>query len=432
MNRLADIDNLVLDDLTKGIPGGVRAVRLGDIGRQGWNILREDVPLPIAILKDSALAGNGQWMRDFLQASHAHIAPHGKTTMSPQLFQRQLGDGAWAMTIATVAQLQVCRRFGISRIVMANQLVGRQAIRYVCEELRRDPQFDFYCLVDSIDGADLLAAAVREHQPGRPINVLLEGGIAGGRTGVRDLDTAVQVAQRIANHAPALALRGVEGFEGLIHGDDPREESRNVSAFLDFLIAIARACQTQGLFADGQVILTAGGSAFYDLVIEKFTAAGIDNAFILTRSGCYLTQDSGVYSKAYARVNARSGAAQSISGDLQPALEVWAYVQSRPEAQRVILTCGKRDAGHDEGLPVVRKWFRPGLHDAPLDCPSGYNLVAMNDQHAHVIVPQDTPWRVGDMVMLGVSHPCTTFDKWQILLLVDDKYDVTGAIRTFF
>src|SRR4051794_36874057 len=130
----SDIDNIVLDHRVKGIPGGCAPFRLGDIGGKRWNVLREDMNLPLAVLKDSAITHNSHWMRDFLVRSHAVIAPHGKTTMSPQLFGRQMQDGAWAITLATPQQIQVARDFGFSRILLANQLVGRQAIRYVLDE----------------------------------------------------------------------------------------------------------------------------------------------------------------------------------------------------------------------------------------------------------------------------------------------------------
>src|SRR5450432_508582 len=124
---LAEIDKTILDGRIKGIPGAVAGFPLSEIGGQGWNLLREDLPLPVAVLRQSALAGNGRWMRAFLALSDSVIAPHGKTTMSPQLFQRQIADGAWAMTVATAQQLRICRDSGIARVVLANQLVGRQA-----------------------------------------------------------------------------------------------------------------------------------------------------------------------------------------------------------------------------------------------------------------------------------------------------------------
>ena len=150
---MAEIDDMLLDDKVKGMPGGVSDLRLGDVSRRGWGVLKEDLPLPVAVLKTSALDNNSRWMAQFLQATGAVIAPHGKTTMSPHLFQRQLADGAWAITVATIGQLQICRRFGLKRLLLANQLVGRQAIGYVVGELAKDPAFEFYALADSIEGA---------------------------------------------------------------------------------------------------------------------------------------------------------------------------------------------------------------------------------------------------------------------------------------
>ena len=53
------------------MPGGIAPIALRDIGSQGWNLLREDLPLPLAVLRESALAHNGDWMRRFLEASGA-------------------------------------------------------------------------------------------------------------------------------------------------------------------------------------------------------------------------------------------------------------------------------------------------------------------------------------------------------------------------
>ncbi len=167
MAQLADIENLIIDDLVKGVPGGADPFPLRDIGEKAWNVLAEDLPLPLAVLKRSALFHNGRWMADFLKLSGAVIAPHGKTTMSPQLFDRQFADGAWAITLATVHQIQVARHFDFDRVVLANQLVGRQAIRYVLDELARDPGFEFYCLVDSVEGVELLARAAGAHPVAR-------------------------------------------------------------------------------------------------------------------------------------------------------------------------------------------------------------------------------------------------------------------------
>lgn len=428
---LAALDRLLLDHRTKGIPGGTAAFPLREIAAKSWNVLREEMTLPVALLKDAALAHNGAWMRRFLDASGAAIAPHGKTTMSPQLFARQLADGAWAMTLATIQQVQVARDFGVNRIVLANQLVGRQAIRYVVAELRCDPGFDFYCLVDSVANVAALAAASREAGLDRPIQLLLEGGYPGGRTGCRDLAAALDVARAVKEAGPVLALRGVEGFEGLFHGATAAETAGQVARFLDFLVAIAVAASREDLLAPGRLILSAGGSAFYDLVAKRFREAGIDREImVLTRSGCYLTHDSVLYREAFADLVARSPELGTLGPGLQPALEVWAYVQSRPETGKVLLTMGKRDVSYDE-LPVPLCWCRPG--DAhPQAIGDGHVVIGLNDQHCHMNVPAASPLRVGDMVGFGVSHPCLTFDKWPVLYVVDDDYTVIDAVRTFF
>ena len=134
---------MMLDGKTKGIPGGVAPFPLSEIAAKGWNLLREDLPLPVAVLKGSAIGHNSAWMRDFVARSGAVIAPHGKTTMAPALFSRQIEDGAWAITLATAQQIAVARAFGFSRIILANQLIGKQAIRYVFDELKHDPALDF-------------------------------------------------------------------------------------------------------------------------------------------------------------------------------------------------------------------------------------------------------------------------------------------------
>lgn len=422
----------LLDHRTKGIPGGTAPFPLAEIGAKGWNLLREDLPLPVAVLKETALAHNGRWMRDFLGVSGAAIAPHGKTTMSPQLFDRQIADGAWAITVATIQQLQVCRDFGFRRIVLANQLVGRQAIRYVLDELRRDLEFELYVLADSIRGVGLLAEAARERPAGRPLRLLLEGGFAGGRTGCRSVEEAVAVAEAVQAAAPHLALSGVEGFEGLFAGATPAETASAVARFLDFLVEIAVACDRRGLFAPGPLLLSAGGSAFYDMVVERFRRAGLDREVrVVTRSGCYLTHDSGMYRRLFGELRQRAPEVERLGTGLLPALEVWAYVQSRPEPGKCLLTLGKRDVSYDE-MPVPLAWHRPGTAGTPQAMPDGCRVTGLNDQHCHMILPAEAPLAVGDMVAFGISHPCLTFDKWQVLFVVDDAYTVTSAVRTFF
>src|SRR5262249_4250293 len=132
---LADLLALELDDRVKGLPPGVAPVALGAVGERGWRVLAGDLPLPLALLKDRGLAHTGDWMRRFLGVFGAKLAPHGKTTMSPQLFHRQIADGAWAITLATAQQVAVAHRYGVRRVLLANQLVGPAAIAGIVDLL---------------------------------------------------------------------------------------------------------------------------------------------------------------------------------------------------------------------------------------------------------------------------------------------------------
>jgi D-serine dehydratase len=335
-----------------------------------------------------------------------------------------------------VQQLQVARRYGFDRVVLANQLVGARAIRYVLEEMRRAPDFDFYSLADSVALVERLAAAARAAGLSRPLQLIVEGGFMGGRTGARALDEAMAVARAVKAGEPYLALRGAGGYEGLLRGRTEEEADQRVNAFLDYLVEIAVGCDREGLFGEGTVLLTAGGSTFYDLVTSRFRAAGIRRKFmVLTRSGCYLTHDSGEYTDRFAHLRQRTPMVDELGPGLTPALEVWAYVQSRPEPGKAILTVGKRDISFDSRLPQPLKWLRPRPGATAADIRpvgSGHVVTGLNDQHCHLALPEDSPLAVGDMVAFGISHPCTTFDKWQVICLVNDAYDVVSAVRTFF
>jgi D-serine dehydratase len=430
--RLEGLLNESVAPITKGWPAGAGTLPLGEAAARGWSLLSEDLPLPVAVLKGQALAHNSRWMRAFLQHFEVELWPHGKTTMAPQLFARQLADGCAGITVATAQQLLVARRFGVGRVLLANQLVGRQNTEAVLRELKADPGFEFLCLVDSEAGAAQLATAARAFGLERPISVLLEGGIDGGRTGCRTVEQALAVARHVAR-APELALVGVEGFEGVLRRLGVEDTEREVQRFLDFLVEVARACDREDLFAPGPVRLTAGGSAFFDLVTRTFRAAGLRREVrTVLRSGCYLTHDSKMYTSAFARLRERTPEVDRLGEGLIPALEVWACVQSTPEPGLALATVGKRDISYDTDLPLPEQWFRPGLHGRPQRLGGGFSVSALNDQHAYIRTPPDSPLQVGDLVGFGISHPCTTFDKWQLLWVVDDDYRVVEGIRTFF
>ncbi|HEY3887202.1 MAG TPA: alanine racemase [Caulobacteraceae bacterium] len=423
----------ILDPETKGLPAAAGALRLSEVGRRGWNLLGEDLPLPIAVLRASALDANSDWMRRFVALTGARLAPHGKTSMSPQLFARQLADGAWGLTVATAQQLRVARRAGAERILVANELVGPREIEEILEELAAHERLELFCLVDSVEGVRRLARAATARAIGRPLRVLVEIGYPGGRGGCRDAGAALAVARVVKAAAPHLALSGVEGFEGLRQSLPGAASAPEVVRFLEAIADAAGRIDAEGLFTAEEVILSAGGSAYYDLVTAAFGGVRLSRpTAIVLRSGCYLTHDAGLYQRLFGELRERSAQARAVTGGFENALEVWAYVLSVPEAGRAILGAGRRDFGHDAGMPVPLKRFRPGRDAQPQAATDGWEIAAVNDQHAHMTFAPGADIAVGDMIALGVSHPCTTFDKWRLMFVVDDAYTVASAIQTCF
>jgi D-serine dehydratase len=430
--NLAAVEASLLDDRIKGIPGGIEALALRDVGRQGWNVLREDLPLPLAVLRTSALEHNIEWMRQFTAMTGTLLCPHGKTTMSPQLFDMQLRHGAWGITAATVAQVQVYRRCGVPRILLANQLLGRRNIDYILGELRRDPGFDFYCLVDSVAGVEILRAAAARAVIGRPLQVLLEVGQAGGRTGVRSFAQAMEVAEAVVRASPHLALRGVEGYEGIVEVTDRSATLLRVQQLMDDMQQVLRALLERNCFGSGPIILSAGGSAYFDFAAGLAALEPGRSVSVILRSGCYITHDSSWLTGYLQAIRQRLPQVDRLGPGLRPALELWAYVQSMPEEGLAIASLGKRDCSFDIHLPKPLAWYRPGSGQGMQSLDEQHAVVKLNDQHAYVRVPSGSPLRVGDLISFGIAHPCTTFDKWQLLMLVNDDYDVVGAVRTFF
>src|SRR6202162_2320336 len=410
-----------LDAATKGYPLSSPALPTPAIGPQRWRLLAGDLPLPQAVIRDSALAHNHAWMRDFTASTGVLLAPHGKTTMAPQIFAQQLAAGAWGITVANVQQLGLCVRFGVRRVIMANQLLGAVEVGAVIRLHEANPDLEFHFLVDSLAQLASIEQIAASQKMSRKLTALVELGVPGGRTGARTFDEALAIAGTVAA-SKAVALSGLECYEGLqVTGDSGRDEIV-VAGLIQRVHDVALACDREGLFAGPSIILTAGGSAAFDIVARDLPMKLSKPVLTILRSGCYVTHDSGFYNRMLEGVKARSGAAWQSRPGLQPALEVWSRVQSCPEPGLAILTMGKRDASFDLDMPITGKRYRPGPDAAPQPVPASWKIANMNDQHAYLrFSPADAP-RVGDLVGCGISHPCTTFDKWRALFTVDDEY----------
>jgi D-serine dehydratase len=379
----------LLDGTVKGWPDlGCRASEVGE-----RELRLDELGTPVLALRQTALAHNIAAMAEWCASRGAALAPHVKTTMAPALMQRQLAAGAWALTVANARQARIALAAGARRVIIANEVANAADLAWICAQ-----DAEILLCVDSLDGLALAEAAHRG-AGGPPLQALIEVGYDDGRGGLRSIEGVVELAQAVAG-SPHVHLRGIEGFEGLTEAPEP---------LLDDLAAAAEAIAP--LVRDG--ILTAGGSQYFDLVVDALEPVARRLGWTLClRSGCYVTHDHGLYADAAARRGA--GPPQ-----FEAALQLRACVLSRPQPDRLILDCGRRDVSFDAGLPVVLG------HDELV-------VVALNDQHAHVRIDGRSDVAVGDVVSLGISHPCTTFDRWSVIALLDDDGRVLEGVTTCF
>lgn len=381
--------------------------------------LLTDISLPALVVHQAALDHNLRWMQALADRHGAVLAPHGKTTMAPALFHRQLAAGAWGITLATAVQSAVAAKEGIRRILLANQLIGRANMHIVAEMLRRYP-LDFYCLVDSVENVQQLGKFFGAQQ--LKLQVLLEVGVANGRCGCRS-DEQIHAVIAAIQAEPALALCGIEGYEGVINGEQPQ-----VDDFIARLVTVALRLKNAGVFSRTQPLITASGSAWYDRVAQAFAQQQTREAFLtVLRPGCYLVHDHGIYQQAQQGVLAREPQLQEA---LLPAMEIFACVQSVPEPGRVIVALGKRDIAHDD-LPVpLRVWHGSATQPVALD--DRWRTIKLMDQHLFLQGPAEPRLLPGDIIAFGASHPCLTFDKWRRFCLVNDQLEVTEVLETCF
>lgn len=431
----------------KGYPPDAAPVAPADIAARHWNVLRGDLPLPLAALDRDALSHNIAWMQGYARSQGVDLAPHGKTTMSPELFARQLDAGAWGITFANLFQLHVGVAAGVRRALIANQLVqdvelaALQSLRaqhaglrvvFLVDSLAQLARIDAWSA--AVAGAPRQAdrasqgAGQRSARGGQPFEVLIEVGVPGGRTGVRAHADALDLARALRASA-AVKLVGIECYEGLGASGDAARDTDYADTLMQRLSAVAHACEREALFEADEVIVSAGGSGIFDLVAARLRLNLQRPVRGLLRSGCYVTHDHGHYQRLVQAMNGRCG----CSDGLRPALQLWSCVQSVPEPGLAILSAGRRDVGFDMGLPQPIGWAAVGASGVEPVNPQ-WRLTALNDQHAYLHFAADAahPPAVGDRVVLGISHPCTTFDKWHWMPIVDPRFDVVDAVSIHF
>lgn len=408
----------------KGFPPNATQVAIEEVASLGWS-LDDGLSTPLAVIDDDALTHNIAVMSDYCAAEDVHLAPHGKTTMSPQLIRRQLAAGAWGMTAANVNQAAIMIEAGAERVIIANECVDSAAIGWVWDLHRSRPDVALYVFADSLAAVHALhrecaTRAAVDQRSATPLRVVVEVGAAGGRAGARTLADTRAVAAAI-QESPWLRLSGVGGFEGVLGEDRSPESLDRVRGLLVDIRAAASVLAGSDAGEPAEPFLvTAGGSAYFDLVVEALSPTRFSVPVeLVLRSGCYLLHDHGVYRDL-------SPFAATPRSDFRPALTVWTTVVSVPERELAIIDAGKRDLAVEHGVTVLH-----GRRQGEEIDVAAMRVLRFNDQHGYLSMRPGS-LAVGDRLQLGTSHPCLTFDKWRVIPIVDGGGRVLSVVQTFF
>ncbi|MFI7322605.1 amino acid deaminase [Streptomyces venezuelae] len=418
---LAALADERVDHRFKGLPPDAEGLTVGELTAQRRNLFTGGFTTPVLALSAERLEHNLALMETYAERHGLAFAPHGKTSMAPQLFARQLERGAWGITLAVPHQVRVARKFGVERIFLANELVDAAALRWLAGELDADSSFRFVCYVDSVRGVELMHGALSEAGASRPVDVVVELAAGdGARTGARTEAECFDIANAVAA-ADTLRLVGVAGYEGEV----PEASSETVTAWLRRLVSLLVEFDKSGRFTDlPEVVVSAGGSAWFDAVAAVFAEIPELSRPVLKllRSGAYVSHDDGHYKHLtpFNRV--------PEEGALEPAFRLWAQVVSRPSAEQAFTNAGKRDAAYDLDLPEAQVVRRDGVERAA----TGITVTGLSDQHGWLRTSPEADLAVGDWVGMGLSHPCTAFDKWQLIPVVEGDGTVSSYIRTYF
>jgi D-serine deaminase-like pyridoxal phosphate-dependent protein len=182
----------------------------------------------------------------------------------------------------------------------------------------------------------------------------------------------------------------------------------------------------------GRPIVTAGGSAYFDRVASRLGSLR-DEADIVLRSGAFQIHDDGFYA-GISPMGSLVG-----SQPFRSAMHAWVRVVSHPEPGLVLFDAGRRDLPFDEGLPVPQRVAGVTAEESQRIL-EGSRVTALNDQHGFLQLPHvaegEEVLPVGTVIRLGLSHPCTAFDKWRLIPIVEDADaddpTIIDAVETLF
>jgi len=337
-----------------------------------------EVPTPALIVDVAALDRNIARMARFFAEGTCRLRPHVKAHKTPEIARRQLAAGSCVgLTCATLREAEAVAGF-CDDILLANEIVttdkcGRAAALAASRRVT--------VAADSMEGVEALAAAAR--RTGVTLGVLVDVNVGQMRCGVLPGEPALALASRVAG-TRGLELRGVMGYEG--HVQPVRDRAERVSQAeraMAALVETAARLRAAGLPCD---IVSAGGTGTFDI---SGRVAGVTEI----QAGSYVLMDTD-----YGEVGV----------PFEQAFFVLGTIVSRPAADRCVADGGHKSTTKDHSLPRVH-----GVEGAAVS--------SLNDEHATIAIPPDSPIRIGDRVRLIPSHTDPTMNLHDVIYAVEGE-----------
>src|SRR5262245_5334406 len=302
---LAAREDFLLDDRIRGVPPGTVGLVSTSVAAQRWHPASGRMSLPVLTLDEAAFAENRDLFLRYAREQGVQVAPHAKTPMAPDLAHALVEAGAWGTTVADIRQASVMLRAGLERLILANEVGGIGGARRLAALVAAFPEAEIYAFVDSVAAANALASAWRENPALPPLRILIETGAA--RAGARTTSEAEAVADAVEAAGGRLQLAGVATYEGAAAVTDPVRTDEIIGSLLAMTGDLMLRLRAR-VGPDVPLILTAGGSTFFDKVVAKLLPFAREaKAPLLLRSGAIYFHDHGLYDSALAALDRRNG-----------------------------------------------------------------------------------------------------------------------------
>jgi D-serine deaminase-like pyridoxal phosphate-dependent protein len=346
--------------------------RYGDqIGRG-----RAEVTTPALLLDLEKAKRNIETMAAKFRDLPAELRPHVKVHKSPQLAQMQIAAGAVGVACATAWEAVVMVEAGIEDVLLANEVVQADKIGALIAAAR---DHRVTVVVDDARNVEQLGTAAAEG--GARLEVLIEIDVGMGRCGVRTVEDALPLAERIAA-LPGLELRGVQGYEGHCMLEPDRQKR-----FADAEAANAKVIEAFDLLAERGhpvQIISAGGTGTY----------------FITGANPRIDE---VQAGSYALMDCFHG--NLVPGGFEVAMTIAGTVISR-QGNTIVLDCGRKSVGIDFVTPPL------------IDHPEG-SVRYYAEEHCLVDFPGETALDLGQVAEVMAGYGPTTVNLHDVFLVVE-------------